>query len=132
MMMDDELLTTPAAISLFDPGRNCWRGARAEKLALIVDGADYFKTLRSVMISARQELLLIGWDFDFEIEMLPGESDAEGCAPDGFPNRLGEFLEAVVGGDEPGVAHLSPEMEWSPLGCPRTRSADSRHGRLRK
>ena len=80
----------------FEPGRNCWRTARADRLALIVDGANYFVALRRAMIGAERELLLIGWDFDFEIEMLPGESDGDGLAPDGLPNRLGPFIEAVV------------------------------------
>jgi len=80
----------------FNPVTNCWRVARAAQLALIVDGEHYFKALRPVMIAARHELLLIGWDFDFEIEMLPGQSDADGMAPDGLPNHLGDFVEAVV------------------------------------
>src|SRR5680860_1284455 len=82
--------------SIFQPGENCWRVARADKMALIVDAADYFCVLRKIFLAAKRELLLVGWDFDFEIEMLPGESDAEGLAPDGFPNQLGAFLEAVV------------------------------------
>ncbi|MFX0540472.1 phospholipase D-like domain-containing protein [Roseovarius sp. S4756] len=82
--------------SVFRPGQNCWRVAEAERIALIVDAADYFRALRKVFLAAQQEILLIGWDFDFEIEMLPGESDSEGNAPDGFPNQLGAFLEAVV------------------------------------
>ncbi|WP_241963029.1 phospholipase D-like domain-containing protein [Thalassorhabdomicrobium marinisediminis] len=65
-------------------------------MALIVDAADYFRALRKVILSVERELLFIGWDFDFEIEMLPGESDDEGLAPDGFPNQLGAFLEAAV------------------------------------
>lgn len=73
-----------------------WRKERADKFALIVDGCDYFKALRLVVLGARQQLMLIGWDFDLEIEMLPGESDADGLAPDGFPNRLGPFLEEVI------------------------------------
>ncbi len=82
--------------SIFQPGDTCWRVDRADKLALIVDAADYFRVLRKVFIAARHELLLIGWDFDFEIEMLPGESDRDGCAPDGYPNQLGAFIEEVV------------------------------------
>jgi phospholipase D1/2 len=81
---------------LFRPGKNCWRIDKADRLAIIVDAAAYFRALREVMIAARRELLLIGWDFDFEIEMLPGESDAEGLAPDGLPNQLGAFTRAVV------------------------------------
>ncbi len=82
--------------SIFQPGENCWRVARADKMALIVDAADYFRVLRKVFVAAKRELLLIGWDFDFEIEMLPGESDSEGLAPDGLPNQLGPFVEAIV------------------------------------
>ncbi len=82
--------------SIFRPDENCWRVARADRMALIVDAADYFRVLRQIFLAAERELLLIGWDFDFEIEMLPGESDSAGLAPDGFPNQLGAFLEATV------------------------------------
>ncbi|WP_298860197.1 phospholipase D-like domain-containing protein [uncultured Sulfitobacter sp.] len=73
-----------------------WRVERADNFALIVDACRYFIVLREVIIAAQQQLLLIGWDFDLEIEMLPGESDAEGNAPDGLPNKLGPFLEEVI------------------------------------
>lgn len=73
-----------------------WQVARADKFALIVDAADYFRVLRKVFIGAEKELLLIGWDFDFELEMLPGEGDEDGLAPDGLPNQLGSFIEAIV------------------------------------
>jgi len=82
--------------SIFRPGTNCWRIERADRLALIVDGADYFRALRQAFVQSKRELLLIGWDFDFELEMLPGESDDDGNASDGLPNQLGDFLEAVV------------------------------------
>lgn len=80
----------------FAPGRNCWRHARADRFSLIIDAQDYFVALRRAMIEARDQVLMIGWDFDFEIEMLPGQSDAGGLAPDGLPNRVGPFLEALV------------------------------------
>ncbi|HRO14793.1 MAG TPA: phospholipase D-like domain-containing protein [Paracoccus sp. (in: a-proteobacteria)] len=80
----------------FTPGRNCWRVAPADRLALIVDGQAYFRALRRTLVSARHLVVMIGWDFDFEIEMLPGESDAEGNALDGLPNQVGPFLEALV------------------------------------
>lgn len=80
----------------FTPGRNCWRVETAERFSMIVDGADYFRALRESLIRARRLVILIGWDFDFEIEMLPGESDARGDAPDGLPNQIGPFLDALV------------------------------------
>ncbi|MFC3169471.1 phospholipase D-like domain-containing protein [Paracoccus fontiphilus] len=80
----------------FKPGLNCWRIETADRLAVIVDGQAYFRALREALLKARRLVMMIGWDFDFEIEMLPGESDADGMAPDGFPNRVGPFLDAVV------------------------------------
>ncbi|MFZ3585387.1 phospholipase D-like domain-containing protein [Loktanella sp. DJP18] len=95
--MDDTQTERPATTrSVFKTGSNCWRVAKADRFSLIVDASDYFKTLRQVVLQTKQELLLIGWDFDFELEMLPGESDADGNAPDGYPNQLGPFIEAAV------------------------------------
>lgn len=80
----------------FQPGRNCWRVETADRLSVIVDGQAYFRALREALLKAERLVMMIGWDFDFEIEMLPGESDAEGRAPDGFPNQVGPFLDAIV------------------------------------
>lgn len=80
----------------FIEDRNCWRVASADSLALIVDGEDYFRALRHALLAARHLVVMIGWDFDFEIEMVPGESDADGNAPDGLPNAVGPFLDALV------------------------------------
>ncbi|MFD1794951.1 phospholipase [Paracoccus aurantiacus] len=76
--------------------RNCWRVATAYRFAVIVDGADYFRALRESLLQAERLVTLVGWDFDFEIEMLPGEGDADGNAPDGFPNQIGPFIDALV------------------------------------
>ncbi|MFT4012564.1 MAG: phospholipase D-like domain-containing protein [Paracoccus sp. (in: a-proteobacteria)] len=80
----------------FQPGRNCWRVERASAFALIIDGQDYFRALREALLKAHRLAIMVGWDFDFEIEMLPGESDDQGLAPDGLPNRVGDFLEALA------------------------------------
>lgn len=78
------------------PGRNCWRVETADRLSVIIDGKAYFRALREALLKARRMVMMIGWDFDFEIEMLPGESDEGGLAPDGFPNQVGPFLDAIV------------------------------------
>ncbi len=87
---------TDGRTSLLSDDGNVWRRARADRVGLIVDGASYFAHLRRALMTAQRQVLLIGWDFDFEIDMLPGDSDAEGLAPDGMPNALGAFLEAVT------------------------------------
>ncbi len=82
--------------ALLRPGETCWRVVRADRAALIVDAADYFVHLRTALTRADRTVYLIGWDFDLRIEMVPGQSDEDGNAPDGWPNQLGEFLEALV------------------------------------
>lgn len=57
-MHDDRLLT---------PGQTCWRTARADKFAPIIDAADYFKHVKAAMLRARHRLMLIGWDFDSRV-----------------------------------------------------------------
>ncbi|MBA4490828.1 phospholipase D-like domain-containing protein [Paracoccus sp. S1E-3] len=80
----------------FTPGENCWRVATAAKFTTIIDGTDYFRVLRESLERAERLVMLVGWDFDFEIEMLPGDSDDDGIAPDGLPNQMGPFLDALV------------------------------------
>jgi phosphatidylserine/phosphatidylglycerophosphate/cardiolipin synthase-like enzyme/uncharacterized membrane protein YdjX (TVP38/TMEM64 family) len=76
--------------SLFEPGRNCWRVERAERAAFLIDGDAYFRAFRAAAIRARHSIVILGWDFDSRIRML---IDRE---PDGFPDRLGEFLHALL------------------------------------
>lgn len=80
----------------FEKGTNCWLTAEASQFSVIIDGEDYFRMLRDVLTKAERLVILVGWDFDFELEMLPGESDADGNAPDGLPNRMGPFLDALA------------------------------------
>lgn len=80
----------PSSPRVLRPGETCWRMAQAERLAVIVDAADYFSVIREVVPQARHSVLFIGWDFDTRIELEPG-------APEGdMPNTVGAFLEHVV------------------------------------
>jgi len=75
-----------AGETLLEPGRNCWRTARADKAALVVDACDYFGLAREAMLKARSQILLVGWDFDTRI--LLDEKHGKGEPP----VRLGPFL----------------------------------------
>jgi phosphatidylserine/phosphatidylglycerophosphate/cardiolipin synthase-like enzyme len=70
---------------VLETGRNCWRIERANRAALIVDAADYFRIVRQAMLRAKSQILLIGWDFDTRICL---DHDAD----DGAPVELGAFL----------------------------------------
>jgi phospholipase D1/2 len=80
-MTDGPLLVT---------GDTCWRIERADRFALIVDAADYYRHAKRAMLNARHSLQLIGWDFDSRIELEPEGATMEG------PNRLGPFLTFIA------------------------------------
>ncbi len=70
---------------MLETGRNCWRIERAQRAALIVDAADYFRLARQAMLKARSQILMIGWDFDTRIALDSNENDEA-------PTELGAFL----------------------------------------
>ncbi len=76
-MRDDRLLI---------PGDTCWRVARADRFACIVDAADYFRHVKTAMLRARHRIMLIGWDLDARMTFERGEKTLAG------PNQLGAFL----------------------------------------
>lgn len=77
------------------PGRNCWRITPAERFAVIIDAADYFRVVRQAMLQARRSILLVGWDFDTRIVL-------DDAAEEG-PKPLGDFI--------PWLANRTPQLE---------------------
>jgi phospholipase D1/2 len=79
-----------AASSSLEPGRNCWRVARAHRAALIVDGCDYFRLVRQAMLKARE-----------------GRSCwSAGTSTPGSP------LDEPGGKGDPPNCHLGPLLSW--------------------
>lgn len=76
-MGDDRLLT---------PGQTCWRMGRADRLATIIDAADYFRHVKAAMLRAQRRIMLVGWDFDARMTFERGSRTLPG------PNQLGAFL----------------------------------------
>lgn len=75
---------------MLEEGRNVWRIERATKLSVIVDGEDYFRYANEAMTSAEDVLLLIGWDFDPRIALLPRPD------PDNDRYRLSHFIRRLA------------------------------------
>lgn len=80
----------PAPPLRFQAGRNCWRVEEAARAGFLIDGAAYFDAFRESAKEASRSIIILGWDFDSRIRML---IDRE---PDGFPDRLGEFLHSLL------------------------------------
>ena len=74
----------------FIEGANCWRIEPAERFAVIVDAADYFRTARDAMLQAREQILLVGWDVDPRILLDPDRPDT--CGDGEPPNCLADFI----------------------------------------
>lgn len=77
---------------LLQPERNVWRVARAERAAVLIDGASYYAALRAAMIKAQRLIVIAGWDIHSQTRLV-GES---GRADDGYPERFAPFLAALV------------------------------------
>ncbi|MEM5326395.1 VTT domain-containing protein [Paraburkholderia sp. JHI2823] len=78
------------AARLLRPGETCDSLCHARRLRLLVDAEEYFGTLRQAIVRARRSVIIVGWDIDSRIELVPGGAD------DGFPAALGDFLAAVA------------------------------------
>jgi phosphatidylserine/phosphatidylglycerophosphate/cardiolipin synthase-like enzyme len=73
------------------PDRNCDPLVRANRFALLVDGADYYATLAHSIARARRTVAMVGWDLDSRVRLGPGSADGQTGAP-----RLRDFLLAAV------------------------------------
>lgn len=69
------------------PGATCWKVARADRFALIIDAADFFRSAKAAMLAAERSVMLVGWDFDARIELEPEGQTIRG------PKQIGRFLE---------------------------------------
>lgn len=77
-------------MSIFLPSQNCWRVAKAQRAAFLVDGADYFAAFAAAVAQARRSIIILGWDIDSRTCLLP-----EGH-PDNLPTEFGAYINAIV------------------------------------
>ena len=88
----NSIASRPAAAGqgLLVPGRNCWRVERANRMAVLIDGDAYFRAVRAAIARARRSVFILAWDIDSRIRLVPDGAN------DGYPEELGDFLNAVV------------------------------------
>lgn len=65
---DGETLPVPGVLV---PGDNCWRREHAPRAGVMVDAADYFRSLDEAIRKAERSILIVGWDFDGRICLQP-------------------------------------------------------------
>jgi len=112
-----ETATEMRQSAILKPGENCWRIEQADRVSLLVDGAEYFHAFRETAKNARRSVLIIGWDIDGRFEL---ERDRP---PDGLPTRLRDFLNSLVKRRKGLHIHVldwdyamvfAPDREWLP------------------
>ena len=74
--------------SLFRPGVNCQRVARARRAALLIDGEAYFRAFAHAALRARSSIVLVGWDFHTQTRLHLNLG--------GVPDLLGDFLNFLL------------------------------------
>jgi len=77
-----------------EPG--VWRYARASRVRVIVDAADYFDLMQRAALKAKKRVLLIGWDFDTRIHLRRGRRWYQKGIKRQYPSRLGSFFLWLV------------------------------------
>jgi phospholipase D1/2 len=95
--------------SLFKPGRNCCRSARARRATLLVDGEAYFRAFAQAALRATQTIVILGWDFHSQtrLHLCQDARNTDGPARQthgparqthgpGIPDLLGDFLDFLV------------------------------------
>ena len=58
---------------ILKPGRNCWGIYDVWETGLLVDARDYYRAFYSAAEAARRYILIAGWQFDTEVELLRGD-----------------------------------------------------------
>ena len=74
--------------SLFRPGLNCHRVARARRAALLIDGEAYFRAFAQAALQAKSSIVLVGWDFHSQTRLHLNLA--------GVPDQLGDFLNFLL------------------------------------
>jgi phosphatidylserine/phosphatidylglycerophosphate/cardiolipin synthase-like enzyme/uncharacterized membrane protein YdjX (TVP38/TMEM64 family) len=89
-MPDDAHARSPEPKAILVPGHTCWRLEPAARIALLVDGENYYEALAAALERARRRVILIGWDFHSRVAL---RRDGEHHA---LPTELAALLDALV------------------------------------
>ena len=54
---------------ILQPGRNCWRIRRADRVAFLIDGDAYFSALHQTLSDAQKQILISSWDIYSEMRI---------------------------------------------------------------
>lgn len=73
--------------TILQPGRTVWRVSHAERLAMLVDGKEFFDAFVQAARQAQQSLYILSWDIDSKLHLNRDRNEP--------PLYLGEFLSQL-------------------------------------
>jgi phospholipase D1/2 len=74
------------------PEQNVWRKVRADRASVLVDADAYFRAVHHALLSARQQVLILGWDIDSRLCLRRDLLDANKRRA----ATLGPLLQSIV------------------------------------
>ena len=77
--------------TILEPGKNCWQTVHADKVALLIDGENYFGAFHRALQKARHSVYILAWDIDSRMRLVRGDDDLNG-----WPSELGAFISALL------------------------------------
>lgn len=81
-------MNSPSQRQILKPGQNCWRIAKADRAAFLVDGEAYFTALKTSLERASRCVLILAWDIDSRVRLLRNDDHASAA--------LGDMLNALA------------------------------------
>lgn len=100
---------------ILEPGKTCWRSARAREVSFLVDASAYFEALADALSRARHSVYLLGWEIHSRLRLRPGDPSSPplgALLSDLARGRRGLHVHVLVW-DHPLVFAL--EREWLPI-----------------
>ena len=74
----------------FKPAENCRQVQRAGRVAVLIDGKEYYQALHEAILQARRSVFILGWDLHSEVRLIRNGGD------DDPPSTLGRLLYYVA------------------------------------
>lgn len=106
-------------MKILNPGHNCWRIETADRIAFLVDGADYFRTFRSTALRAQRSLMILAWDIYSDLLLVRNGNN------DNRPRTLRKLLDYLAESQPDFQAYVlnwdfvmlygGMEREWLPV-----------------
>lgn len=85
-------------MTVIRPGETCWRTARADRAAFLIDNQAYFHAIFEAFHKARRSILILGWGFDPRTRLFPDGYDGHDD-----PDEVGRILVEL--------AYARPELD---------------------